>query len=313
MGAFIPAKGHASGNRVFMTEKITFLKHLLLVIAIVAITASCNKQDDDSLVPSYLFIEKIDLQTGYEQGTASHKITDAWIYVNESLIGAFELPATVPILDEGDTKITIRPGIKLNGISNTRAIYPFFNPVTRQLKLVRDSVIEVKNVVTTYRSNVKFPWLESFEAGVMSLDTTRKSSVKLQRTGDPELCFTYPGEAGEFSALVRLNSDTAIFEAVGKESYDFPAAGSEVFLEMNYKTENSLVVGVIYLATGIRVQRPLLILNKSNEWNKVYVNLTVPKYDTPNATDFRIFFGAQTDAGLQKADILIDNLKLIHF
>lgn len=89
-------------------------------------------------MPSYLYIEKIGLNTQYEQGTASHKITDAWVYVDETLIGAFELPATIPILTEGLKKITIRPGIKLNGISNTRAIYPYFTPIVKDIALVRD-------------------------------------------------------------------------------------------------------------------------------------------------------------------------------
>jgi hypothetical protein len=73
------------------------------------------------------------------------------------------------------------------------------------------------------------------------------------------------------------------------------------------------VVGVFYKTNGMQVQRPLLVLNKSDEWNKIYVNLTVPKYDTPGATEFRIFIGAQTDQGNEQATILLDNLKLVHF
>jgi len=286
---------------------------LLKVFLIVVLLSGCDNNDDSILVPSYITIDQFSLTTDYGQGTASHKITDAWVYVDETLIGAFELPARVPILSEGNQNITIRPGIKINGISNTRAIYPYLFPVTREVRLVKDSAISLSPVSTRYRTNVTFPWLEGFELTGLTMDTTSKSTVPLQRTSDPSLIFSIPGESNSFSGLIQLPSDTSIFEVVTRETYDFPAPGSEVFLEMNFKTDNSIVVGVFYKTNGIQVQRPLLVLNESAEWNKIYVNLTVPKYDTPGATDFRIFIGAQTDEGKDQATILIDNLKLVHF
>ncbi|PKP47890.1 MAG: hypothetical protein CVT94_10065 [Bacteroidetes bacterium HGW-Bacteroidetes-11] len=265
------------------------------------------------MVPSYVTIDQFSITTDYGQGTASHKISDAWVYVDETLIGAFELPARVPILTEGNQNITIRPGIKINGIASTRAIYPYLLPVTRQVRLVKDSAVSLSPINTRYRTNVTFPWLEGFELSGLTMDTTSKSTVALQRTSDPALVFSMPGESNSFSGLIQLTSDTSIFEVVTRETYEFPAAGSEVFLEMNFKTTNSIVVGVFYKTNGMQVQRPLLVLNKSDEWNKIYVNLTVPKYDTPGATEFRIFIGAQTDQGNEQATILLDNLKLVHF
>ncbi len=286
---------------------------LLCFMGSVTLLSSCDDDKDSDLVPSYISIKAITVATDYEQGTASQKITDAWVYLDETLIGAFELPAMVPILAEGMQNITIRPGIKINGVSNTRGIYPYLNPVTQKLHLSKDSITEMGEVKTRYRENVIFPLIENFEINAASFDTTRKSTVPIQITDDPLLAFSYPNESGTFSGMIQLVSDTSIFEAVTKEIYDFPPSGSEVFLEMNYKTENTLVVGVFYRSTGIEVQRPLIVLNKTDVWNKIYVNLTVPRYDTPNATDFRIFLGAQTDAGSSQATILVDNIKLVYF
>lgn len=286
---------------------------LLCFISLINLFSSCDDAKDSDLVPSYLSIDAFTVEADYEQGTASQKITDAWIYLDETLIGAFELPARVPILAEGIQNITVRPGIKINGISSTRSIYPYLKPVTLSLRLSKDSVTALGSVSTRYRENVIFPWLESFEFSTFSLDTTRKSTVSLQVTDNPALVFTYPNESGTSSGMIKMVADTSIFEAVTRETFDFPPAGLEVFLEMNYKTENPLVVGVFYKSTGIQVQRPLMILNKSDEWNKVYINLTVPKYDTPNAADFRIFFGAQAEAGNSPSTILLDNLKLVYF
>ena len=286
---------------------------LLCFTGFIALLSSCDDDKDSDLVPSYLSIDEFTVFTEYEQGTASQKITDAWVYIDETLIGGFELPARVPILAEGTQNITLRPGIKINGISSTRAIYPYLNPVTRTLRLTKDSITTIASVETRYRSNVIFPWLENFELTSASLDTTRKSTVPLQITENPEFVFSFPNESGTSSGMIQLVSDTSIFEAVTSETFNFPPAGAEVFLEMNYKTENTLVVGVFYKSTGIEVQRPLMVLNKSDEWNKIYINLSVPKYDTPNASDFRIFFGAQTDKGNEQATILLDNIKLVYF
>jgi hypothetical protein len=295
--------------RVFTDSK----KFFNLLILIIILTSGCEKKNDPDLIPSYLHIDQISLTTTYDQGTSSQKITDAWVYVDETLIGTFELPATVPILKEGNQNITIRPGIKLNGIANTRSIYPFYADIKRSITLVKDSIINFSDAVTSYKSNVTFPWLEDFDFTGITLDTTSKSTVGIEKVNNPDLVFQQAGENNSYSAFIRLSSDTSIFEAVSTQKFDFPGNGTAIFLELNYKTNHKLVVGVFYSTSGIRVQRPLLILNETDSWNKIYVNLTVPKYDTPSATDFQIFFGADKEDGTDEALIYLDNLKLVHF
>lgn len=294
-----------------MQRSLRILLLGMLPLALVALFG-CNKADDTSLIPSYISIEKISINVNSGQGTAAEQITDVWVYANQKYIGTFELPAKVPLLLEGETDIRLMPGIKLNGISSTRTYYPFFNAIQRNINLVRDSVYDFGKASTQYRNNLEFAWMEDFESADPSIDTTLKSNVALVRTSDPNMRFNYPGEGGDYSGYVRLTSDTAIFEAMTKEKYEFPAAGSEVFLEMNYKGDNEFVVGVKYLTMGLSVQRPLLYVKASPEWNKIYVNLTVPKFDTPSADDFQIFIGAKTDQGDTEGYLLFDNFKLIH-
>jgi len=295
--------------RIFTSLTRLFLLSFLTL----TLLSGCEKKNDPDLVPSYIFIDRLGLSSNYDQGTSSHKITDAWVYVDETLIGAFELPATVPILKKGNQKIIIRAGIKLNGIANTRSIYPFYTTIEKQLNLTPDSVIRITDTTVAYRSNVSFPWIENFDLAGVTLDTTSKSTVPILKTDDPEFLFRQSGEVNEYSALVRMTEDTSIFEAATIKKFDFPGNGASVFLEMNYKINQTLVIGVIYVNGGIRVQRPLLYLNKTDDWKKVYVNLTVPKYDTPSATDFQIFVGAQKEKDIDQALIALDNLKLVYF
>lgn len=293
---------------------LRYLRIVLFVLLPVSFITflSCNKKDDPALIPSYLSIDKIALNVVPGQGTAAEQISDVWVYANQQFIGAFEMPVKVPLLLEGETDIRLMAGIKLNGISSTRTYYPFLNPILKKVNLVRDSVYTFGQVSTSYNDNLKFAWMEDFEGAVLSFDTTSKSNVGLVRTSDPALLFNYPGELNEFSGYAYLSSDSAIFEAMSVEKYEFPPSGAEVFMEMNYASDNEFVVGVKYLALGMIVQRPLLYVKPSQEWNKIYVNLTVPKFDTPSATDFQIFIGARTDQGDAEGYILLDNLKLIH-
>lgn len=298
-------------KQIMTVKKRTFIIYLSSLLLLGTILSSCDSKDNDDLVPSYLHIEKLDLSTTFSQGTASSSITDAWVYIDGTLIGCFELPATIPLLYEGKQNVTVRPGIKINGIANTRSIYPFYADLKDQIVLLKDSVINWTKNTVTYKSNTLFPWQENFELSGISLDTTSKSTVDITKTSDSELIF--PEQDNFYSGMITMDQDTSIFEAVTVEKFEFPSSGNSVFLEMNYKINHNLVVGVFYLASGLQVQRPLIILNKTDEWKKIYINLTVPKYDTPSATDFQVFFGAEKKDGTENAVFLLDNIKLVHF
>lgn len=287
-----------------------FIINFLLYLLVLFFTG-CEPKNDENLVPSYLHIEKIDVTTDYQQGTSSSNITDAWVYIDETLIGSFELPATIPILTEGKQTLKVLPGIKLNGISNTRAAYPFYTGIEKEVTFVKDSVINLSGSIVTYETKSIFPWLESFDLSGMSMDTTSKSTVRFGKTNDQDLIF--PEQGNSYSGMVTLIEDSAIFEAATTEKFEFPGNGSAIFLEMNYNINHPLIVGVFYKTSGIQVQRPLIVLNETEDWKKVYINLTVPKYDTPSATEFQIFFGVQKEDGTGDALILLDNLKLVHF
>lgn len=298
-------------KQIMTVKKRFFIIYLSSLILLSTLISSCDSKDNEDLVPSYLHIERLDLSTTFSQGTASSSITDAWVYIDGTLIGCFELPATIPLLYEGKQNVIVRPGIKINGIANTRSIYPFYSDFKDQIVLVKDSVVNWTKNTVTYKLNTLFPWQENFELSGISLDTTSKSTVGITKTFDSELIF--PENNNSYSGMVIMDQDSSVFEAVTAEKFEFPSSGNSVFLEMNYKINHNLVVGVFYVASGLQVQRPLIILNKTDAWKKVYINLTVPKYDTPSATDFQIFFGAEKEDGTEDAVFLLDNIKLVHF
>ena len=88
--------------------------------------SSCSVLNQEEPVPSYVNIESIKLKTTPNQGSASHKITDVWVFNDTEFLGMFPLPAKIPLLLYGEQNLTLQAGIKENGIGSTQKNYPFY-------------------------------------------------------------------------------------------------------------------------------------------------------------------------------------------
>ena len=83
-------------------KSLRFSVLLLFSFVIVSLFLSCQKFEGDQTVPAYIRIDAISIKTNYEEeGAPSSNITDAWVYINEEAIGAYELPAVFPVLAKG--------------------------------------------------------------------------------------------------------------------------------------------------------------------------------------------------------------------
>lgn len=285
--------------------------YLFLSFALLTILVSCETDEND--IPSYISIDSISLSTEIKQGTASHKITDAWVYVGNKLVGAYEMPVNVPVLAAGSSKVTIYPGVRMNGVAGTRIPYPFYNSITSTIDLVKEQIKSLGTLEVTYNSSTIFAWVEDFENSSFSLDTTQRSNVRASRTNDPLKVFDYSGEASHYSAIVEFTGDSTVFENVSHSSFEVPQDGSAVFLEMNYKTNTPLTIGVYGRTSTQTIQEPIFVLNPNTVWNKIYINLTPTVCNMSSSYDFRIFFSAMKSVDTEKAEILLDNIKLLHF
>jgi hypothetical protein len=286
---------------------------LYIILALSLILLSCDKGSEED-IPSYISLNSIWLNPE-GVGTSSQKITDAWIYVDDEFIGAFELPfVKVPVLKAGKHHLKIYPGIKMNGIASTRVPYAFYSSVEKEINLVRDSIVNLGSLPVKYSPGIIFAWQEDFEQSTISLDTTKRSIYKLERTFDTAFIFKPPtGEYNSSSGRAIINSDSGIFECASHDAFVLPVNGRDVFLELNYKTNNSVTVGIFVNTASQTIQEPLLVLNRNTTWNKIYINLTAAVVQHQNAIDFKIFFGIIKDSDVAEAQFLVDNIKLVHF
>jgi hypothetical protein len=289
--------------RIFLPPFLSFFLAFFLLVQ-----TSCEKFSGDQTIPAYLSIDSIYLQTDPgTEGTASQNITDAWIYVDDQLVGTFQLPASFPVLKEGKHNLSVIAGIKKDGIASTRITYPFYSTITQSVNLVPDSTSSAGVLKTTYINTTKFIWKEAFEDVTMSLDTSSRSMVKIGETpsGSP-LTFE-----GAHSGIIEMDADKNFFEAATHNYFSIPNA--PVFLEMNFNTNSAFQAGVIiYTADYIIYQTPVLNLAPTNnKWKKIYIDLTNMLNSYPNAANFRVYVGGFKDASVAHATVLLDNFKLV--
>ena len=93
------------------TIQVSFPVFFLLLLLVMV---GCERFEGDQSVPAYMSIDSIALQINDQgkEGSSSHNITDAWVFVDDQSVGAYQLPACFPLLNQGAHTITIFAGIK---------------------------------------------------------------------------------------------------------------------------------------------------------------------------------------------------------
>jgi len=266
----------------------------------------CSKSKIEAEIPSYLVVDSVFVNTNYStQGTSSHKITDVWVYVNDDFMGAFEIPVRIPILKKGNHKITLKAGIKVNGIANTRTIYPFFTEHSEYIDLEENKLSYIKPSFM-YKSETIFHWTEDFDQAGISFTYATDSDTVFEIVGN-SLAFE-----GTSSGAVFLNNSLVKFEAISPKFTNIPRSQKPVFLELNYKIDQVLITGFYFDYVAPTNQNTLVYLNPTDSWNKIYINLTEKVALNSNAP-ILIFVGLTRNASDSPANIYLDNIKLVSF
>lgn len=310
----MPLKTIEAVGRYKLRNRLNKLGIVFILILSTFTFNSCYKFSGDQTIPSYIKIDSIGLSTYYfNEGSDSHNITDAWVYVDDNLIGVFELPALVPILKSGPQNIDVRAGIKLNGISSTRVPYPFYNAISFDgYELYPDSVRNMGYIKTTYQSNLVFAWMEDFEDSGLTFEEISISDTAIKRTvaNDPN---AYQDEYSQYSGIVNLTQDKPVWSATSLSSYPITKQGSAVLLEMDFKTNNYFNVGLLIKEYSQFIKIPLVILNHAETWRKIYINLGPNITLHPQADYFKVVIESEIEDENTQANIYMDNIKLIYF
>lgn len=279
-----------------------------IILALLAVNSGCNWINPSEETPSYIRIDEFSFTSGSGEGTDHQNFTDAWVYVNGEKIGTYPLPCEFPVLNSGDAEIQVFPGIKLDGISATRSIYPFATSYTTSATLIKDSVTKI-NPASSYVTDLTFEVNEAFESGGISFSGTSYSDTNIYRTSDPGVFYE---DGGTASGIISLTQERSIADIKSNDAFDLPTLGQYNFLELHFKTDVEVQVGLIANTGTQSVYHAVVVLNPTDTWKKIYINFTPLVTREYDASSFYVFFRAVLPDDMTSGNIYLDNIKLIH-
>ncbi len=284
------------------TKLIAAYSILLLILM-----TGCDGKEE--AIPTYLEILPFELTTDYSlEGSASEKIVDGWLYVGGEFLGAYELPATVPVLASGSTEIILFPGIKLNGIASRPEINDFYNSFTTTVDL-QEAEITTIQPTTAYRDNVVFPFIENFDGShQIEDDEDGNQATAISLTTDQAF--------ENASGYIRLTNDNPQMEAATNVRFeDLPLNNNKVYLELDYKTDIPFAIGLIGHQINVpEAKQYIFIFNPKEDWNKIYIDLS-SELTASGLSEYQIVLNAilPTNSDESLGNVYLDNMKLIHF
>lgn len=269
--------------------------------------SACTKGDK---VAAYVEIPSVEVVTTSDQGASTSKITDAWVSLDDRFLGVWELPARIPMLGEGTHKVTVAPAIKRNGYYDDRLRYPFYASSDVTADLVREGTAVV-HPQCSYIPEASF-WIEAFEDAFMQFDVTDDSDTTLERflpSEHPELIYLGNSPCGGF----RLDAGHQHMRIFTDEDYD--VYGGPVFLELDYRCNVPITLGVNYTSSGVPMADPFVYINPTSRsdgsmpWNKIYIDLS-PAFNLA-FTERDLYIEADLPAGQAGAEVYLDNFKIV--
>jgi len=281
-----------------------FLLFLVVLINLVLIS-SCKKH-----VPAdaAFFIKPslISVKTTTTQGSASHKITDLWLYVNGQFQGVYPSGNLLPIISKGEhVKINIFGGIKNNGISSTRLYWPFYSFITFDTLVENGKTIE-RPFTFQYLPSTTFAWQENFDAQAgVSLIKSPNAENKTDTT------WKLAGVADQFEGKCAEIGLTGASKQAFLESsiaYPMPQGTGNVYLEINFKCNQQFEVGVL---SGVTTKSTLFVAPSEN-WNKIYIQLADAVNRQPTATNQKVYFKLNSTNDNPNPKVFLDNIKLVY-
>lgn len=302
------------------TNKLSTLRLCFpLLFAFALAVAGCDREDEP--IPAYIHIEPFELTATNPDvhGSISEKITHARIFAIDKItgeshaLGVVTLPATIPSLATGEQELNIDPMIKANGNTLFLQVYPFYTRYKEMVNLVPGEELTV-SPTTTYVDNAEFEFVEDFEGTTHLFEVERDANDETKIVLSNEDVFE-----GEFSGKITLDSANNLIVAASNYVYtlNYTEIG-KVFMEVNYKTDVPIEFGVLNIDNfGNEAPNFEFVVLAKNEWNKIYFDMTdIIATASFNRFVFVIRAGIPFENGkpvLDKAEIYLDNIKLIHF
>jgi hypothetical protein len=284
------------------------MKHIDFWFLVIVISfASCDLGKGDEPVPYYVHVDDYTFTSGTAQGTARQQFRDIWLFVNDRYVGAYELPATVPVVEDFPIRLKFLPGIRRNGSQNEPTRFPFAEPY-------EITVDQPNHLVDTFRpefryaSDVILPFIEDFD---------RFHFFNIEQDGNVEtkISLSTAEEAfeGQNSGIINLTKENPVLAAWNDLTFKIPVTPNQVFLELHYKSDIPFYIGFIGLK-GNQTENLInaLVLPRKN-WNKIYFDFAdITNLSKSESYRLGVTAAFISDSVQTEQKILIDNIKVTY-
>lgn len=300
---------------------------LLILLTIILLIAGCKKTD---LTPAFLYISEEDLNNCVDVSTfnadhdlnfdneqlndlTKHSFSHVNVYVNNKNLGCWQLPCKVPVLHTSATDsatVVLLPAFRKTGMNRTISGYPFFNVLRKKKLLVPGETYNVSDdpPVYKYSSYAHFPYFETF---------SNSSSFSPTDTSYSTQCFYPTVVDGRSVGEIVLNGSDDKFD-VASIGINLPVYNYYVYLEVTYKTENNIDVG-LKISTGSSpnaVHQIGGIYPSNGEWKTIYFDISgilySYNYTGASVTTANIVLSGNSNPKLPSTHFEIDNIKVIY-
>jgi len=157
--------------------------------------------------------------------------------------------------------------------------------------------------------------MEDFEDASLAIVKSKDSDTGIIRTEPAGGQGAFIDEFSQYSGISYLDDNRKYLQLVSDDGNGEGFVidrGDFIFLELNYRNNIPFVVGVyIELMDNTIEERPFLIINPSDDWNKIYVNFTPIVNETVDAVNYKIYMEAQMVDLTGNGFIMLDNIKLV--
>lgn len=262
-------------------------------------------------------IDEFTVVTTSSEGSTSEKIKDVWVFVDSKFTGAFELPARIPLLANGEHRVELYAGIYLNGSQATRAIYPFYTHFDTTYTLQPETTVKVSPVIG-YEDDLTW-WIEDFEDPSIKWNLFTTNSDTTMFVAKPsEYPDLFEGNAG----LIKMSSNNVYCEMRTDEPlfYDLPRTLNEdAYMEINYKCNYKFILGLLHNNSGLAAydKQALITFNPTKDeqgvpqWNKTYLYIPDATNFFQNATKFDFYMSVLNNDATDGIEVYVDNIKVI--
>jgi hypothetical protein len=271
--------------------------------------SSCGGLFDKAVTPHFIYFNSAQLVTNAStQGAPSHNISELWVVVEGKWIGTFDIKKPIPIIsDKSNVIVTVFPGIRANGSRQDARQYFLMQDINIELQF-KEGTIDTIDAVFKYSDNTNFAFAEGFESG--NIFTNILDS-------DPETSITVTQEnprSGGNCGKARLDKNhKRIVVTSSGDFFELPTRGNMIFLEIDYRTNTELIIGLIGkdLISGVEFSTELIYLKTQENWNKLYLDLTQSVRES-GYSNFKIFFKAEHNEENDTSEVFLDDIKLLY-